>query len=52
MGYNDEMKMRQLHHKHVAIGFLMALLAGMGLGFYVGYDLGWESAVETLTAEQ
>jgi len=45
------MHTRQLHHKHIAIGFLVALLAGAGLGFYFGYDVGWEAAVSYLTTQ-
>jgi len=39
------MRLTQLH---VAVGFLMALLAGIGLGYYFGYDAGWEEALRQL----
>jgi len=44
------MRSKQLHHKHIAVGFLAALLAGAGLGFYLGYDFGWEAAVAYLNS--
>jgi len=28
----------------------MALLAGVGLGYYFGYDAGWEEALRQLAA--
>ncbi len=41
------MRLTQLQ---VAVGFLMALLAGIGLGYYFGYDAGWEEALRLLAA--
>ena len=45
------MRSRPLHHRHIAVGFLLALLAGAGLGFYFGFDIGWESAIQATTTE-
>jgi len=33
-------------HLHIVIGFLAALLGGIGLGYYFGYDIGWENALQ------
>ena len=38
----------KLTNLHIAVGFLMALLAGVGLGYYFGYDSGWEEALRLL----
>jgi putative hemolysin len=41
----------KLTNLHVAVGFLAALLGGVGLGFYVGYDNGWEGALRALEVQ-
>jgi len=38
----------KMTHRHIAVGFLTALLAGGGLGYYLGYDHGWESAIQAV----
>ncbi len=35
-------------HRQIAVGFLAAILGGIGLGYYFGYDAGWEGAVNAM----
>ncbi len=42
----------KLTHRHIAVGFLAALLGGIGLGYYFGYDAGWEGAIRGLQVQE
>lgn len=44
------MKMK-MTHRHIAVGFLLAMLGGMGLGYYFGYDSGWEAAIKAIETQ-
>lgn len=42
----------ELTHQHIAIGFMAALIAGAGIGYYFGYDAGWKDTVAKILRQQ